>query len=159
MKKFKLLLQVTAFLIILSGVLVNANTPESKFDENKSWNNMVWVTYGTHDGSGNPERNFTVKNEYGKELSFSLVETFDSTDAKYWIIANDRYGTKGTGISPIYDPTAEGSIAKYVNEAFVQENAWEWIERTAEKKYNLSVDLHISLPIQTLRSFSHSIRA
>lgn len=125
-RKTKTLAKLTAIMLALSGILVSAATPEDKFDADKSWNNMVWVTYGTHDGSGNPARNFTVKNEYGKELSYSLVETFDNDDAKYWIIANDRYGTKGTGTSVVYDPTVEGSIAKYVNEAFVQSNAWEW---------------------------------
>lgn len=126
MKNIRVLTKATALFIVLSGVIVSAAAPEDKFDADKSWNNMVWVTYGTHDGSGNAARNFTVKNEYGKELSYSLVETFDKDDAKYWIIANDRYGTKGTGTSVVYNPTEEGNIAKYVNEAFVQKDAWEW---------------------------------
>ena len=80
-RKTKTLTKLTAIMLALSGILVSAATPEDTFDADKSWNNMVWVTYGTHDGSGNPTRNFTVKNEYGKELSYSLVETFDNDDA------------------------------------------------------------------------------
>jgi len=124
-KKFNLFYLVFSMIVTCTSN-VFAEGAETKFDNTKSWNTGDWVSYGTHSGDGNPNRNFTVKNEYGKVLSYSLVETFDSDDAKYWIIANDRYGTKGTGPSPIYDPTVEGSIAKYVNEAFVQETSWEW---------------------------------
>ena len=119
----KLISAVTAaVLLITQGV----SATSLKFDSAKKWDNMNWVKYGTHDGSGNPARNFKMKNEYGKTLSYTLVETFAEDDAKYWIIANDRYGTKGIGASPKYSPTVEGSIGKYVNEAFVQDSAWEW---------------------------------
>lgn len=119
----KLISAVTAaILLVTQGV----SATSLKFDSSKIWNNMVWIIYGTHDGSGNPARNFKMKNEYGKTLSYTLVETFAEDDAKYWIIANDRYGTKGIGASPKYSPTVEGSIGKYVNETFLQDSAGEW---------------------------------
>ena len=104
----------------------NAVTVTSLFDETKSWANMSWVSYGSSGGTGDATRNFTMKNEFGKKLSFTLVETYNNSDAKYWIIANDRYGTKYSGVSVKYDPSVQDTIANYTNVAFVQGSAWEW---------------------------------
>lgn len=117
-----MIMTVSAF----SGLVYAEDENSLGFDTNKSWANMSWVSYGTSGGLGDATRNFTMTNEYGKELSFTLVETYDSTDAKYWIIANDRYGTKYSGASVKYDPTVADTIANYTNLAFVQSGAWAW---------------------------------
>ena len=69
MKKVRLVVAITVISLLLPYTVI-ANS--AKFDATKSWNNMVTVTYGVHDGSGNPDRNFTIKNEYGKVLSFTF---------------------------------------------------------------------------------------
>ena len=117
----------TMTLSAFSGfVSAESNASALGFDANKSWKNKALVPYGTSGGLGDAARNFTMTNEYGKELSYTLVETCEDEESKYWILANDRYGAKAVGGNVIYDPTQEDTIAKYVNEAFVQETAWQW---------------------------------
>ena len=68
-----------------------------------------------------------MTNVHGKKLSFSLLDTFNNSDAKYYIMANDLYDSyKTPGTVAKYDPTEKDSMAYYVNNAFTQPTAWAW---------------------------------
>ena len=63
-----------------------AVTVTSKFNETLKYNNMVWKEVGangTADLTGDDSWEFSMTNEVGTTLSFSLLDTFNNSDAKY----------------------------------------------------------------------------
>jgi len=95
----------------------------SAFDSHKdtTWNLMGSVKIGDEEtGNGDASWDFSMKNDYGPQLSFTILDIQNNKESKYYVLANDYYKLHKNTASEntVYNPEVEGSFAYAVNNEF-----------------------------------------